>query len=429
MISNNYLIKTQLSNLFSDILVCFSKFQRKSARHSRYFDSQNMTEEQLYSDFIANLEKIYGSFSKKQKKFKKASNSKIARELCYSDSQFSRLINNSASNGEYERAIQNTKRAINELYLQSKVGKEASSDVSFFTRLNLDTKKITLFSSSLLVAVILILVIFPPDSKNGTENPGISTIEKDSMLKYYFENSSVSPYIGLGDLPEDCSYPCYKYQGQWNLKNTYKIPVFRERNGFHYQAKDVNLYTRCLIQDTDDGKVLEGYEYQSHEIWYDTLERKFDTFIRDDDMSMKTDEYKELIFSESDEFVKVALVHTFFRNEFTIDSTTIERKGLVVGRDVEILSDDTLLNDLGEPERVEDIKREINSIIVNRLEDFSKPVSCKSSDVPDPNFHNISELDTMSFDCKLTTANAPISYTKTYVFNDQYIETSCRTNP
>ena len=112
-----------------------------------------------------------------------------------------------------------------------------------------------------------------------------------------------------------------------------------------------------------------------------------------------------------------------------IDSTSIERKGMVIGRGVDLFSDDILLNILGTPERVDDIRREINSIIVNRLEDFSRPVSCKSSDVPDTNFHNITELDTMSFDCQLTTANAPINYTKTYVLNDQYIETSCRTKP
>jgi len=144
---------------------------------------------------------------------------------------------------------------------------------------------------------------------------------------------------------------------------------------------------------------------------------------------MKTDKYKELKFDESDDFVKIAFVHTFFRNEFTINSTTIKRKGMVIGRDVELLSDEALLNDLDSPVRVNDIKREINSIIVNRLQDFSRPVSCESSRVADTNFHNIAEFDTMSFDCKLTTANAPISYTKTYVLNDQHIETSCRTTP
>ena len=271
-----------------------------------------MEEQQLYADFIANLEKIYGTFSEKQKRFKKASNSKIARRLCYSDSQFSRLINNSASNGEYERAIRNTKRALKEIQLKSKISNDKNPDAPFFTRRTLNTKKVALLSVGLIAVSLIFLIILTSNLITSNESIVSTEVEKDAMLKYYFENSSVSPFISLDDLPEDCSYSCYKYQGQWSLKDTYKIPVFRERNGFHYLAKDVNLYTRCLIQDSEAGNILEGYEYQNHEIWYDKRERDFDTFIRGDDLSMKTDAYKGLNFAQSDDFVKVALVHTFF---------------------------------------------------------------------------------------------------------------------
>jgi hypothetical protein len=388
-----------------------------------------MEEKLLYEDFITNLEKIYGSFSEKQKRFKKASNSKIARELCYSDSQFSRLINNSASDGEYERAIRNTKRALNEIQLEYEVGKKENPETTFFADRTLSKKKVALYSLCFIAAILLFFILFPPSLLTKSEPSESVSVEKDAMLRFYFENSSVSPYLSLNDLPADCSYPCYKYQGQWSLKDTYKIPVFRERNGFHYLAKDVNLYTRCLTHEKKDGKTFEGYEYQNHEIWYDKRELKFESFIRTDDPTLKTDEYKNLNFEDSEDFVKIALVHTFFRNEFIIDSTSIQRSGMVIGRDVELLGDNILLESLGTVEKVSNIKKEINSIIVNRLEDFSRPVSCNSSQVPDTDFNNIAELDTMSFNCQLTTANAPIQYTKTYILNDQYIETSCRPTP
>ena len=157
---SKYLIKTHLSNLFSNILVCFSEFQRPSAVIALFNTFPIMTEEQLYTDFIANLERIYGRFSDKQKKFKKASNSQIARDLCYSDSQFSRLINKSASNGEYERAIRNTKRAINELQLKAKVGGEAKSALPFLTRFKLGPKKVPLYSAGLVLFLLLLIVMY-----------------------------------------------------------------------------------------------------------------------------------------------------------------------------------------------------------------------------------------------------------------------------
>jgi len=61
----------------------------------------------LYTLITEKLEKLYGTFDADKKRFKKSSNSKIARDLGYSDAQFSRLINGTATSGEYERTLQN----------------------------------------------------------------------------------------------------------------------------------------------------------------------------------------------------------------------------------------------------------------------------------------------------------------------------------
>ena len=56
--------------------------------------------EELYARITEKLEKLYGTFESDKKRFKNSSNSKIARDLGYSDAQFSRLINGTSTPGE-----------------------------------------------------------------------------------------------------------------------------------------------------------------------------------------------------------------------------------------------------------------------------------------------------------------------------------------
>jgi hypothetical protein len=65
-----------------------------------------------YINFVNKLKKLYGAFDERLKKFEKAPNSEISRDLGYSDAQFSRLINESATEGEYSRANQNAERIL-----------------------------------------------------------------------------------------------------------------------------------------------------------------------------------------------------------------------------------------------------------------------------------------------------------------------------
>jgi hypothetical protein len=74
-----------------------------------------------YNEFVIKLKKLYGNFDEEQKKFEKAPNSKISRELGYSDAQFSRLINESATEGEYARANQNADRILMLLKLEEEI--------------------------------------------------------------------------------------------------------------------------------------------------------------------------------------------------------------------------------------------------------------------------------------------------------------------
>ncbi|RKQ42432.1 hypothetical protein BXY85_3042 [Roseivirga pacifica] len=375
-----------------------------------------------HQEFVGKLEKLYGAFDPEIKRFAKASNSEISRKLGYSDAQFSRLINSSATEGEYARAIQNTNRILKLLELESalKTAKEKQQNGA-----NPSPKK----NTTLLYAVITLLALstafFIYKSVNFKHEIVGSEETRDDMLKWSFETPFVNPFIELDDLPADCSYPCYKYQGKWELKQPYKIPFFREQNGFHYVATEVNMYARCMSEKSAEGNIIEAYEYQRHEIWYDKRELPIDSFMVAGFQGQLTETYQNQHFEDDNNFVKLAVIHTFFRNEFNLDSGGIERSGKVIGRDVDFVSERELKGEFSSEKLMLDAMTQVNAIITNRLEDFSRPISCDFAALPKDDYNLVIEGDEISFDCEMTTSRFAIDYTKTYVLKDQFIKNTC----
>ncbi len=372
-----------------------------------------------YREFVSKLEKLFGKFDSDQKRFDRANNSKIARELGYSDAQFSRLINQTATEGEYQRATQNVDRILQIERLEKKL-KQVEKPI------NWKASPIWLITSVMLLIIIIILYSFKVmqniDDQSNDSNIALS---RDHTLRWSFESSFIDPYIKLDDLPNDCNYPCYKYQGRWELDETYKLPFFRERNGFHYLATSVIMYARCMTEKSEKGDIIEGYEYQKHEIWYDKREWPIDSFLTSE--NKLKDNYSELDFNNQTGFVKVANVHTFFRNEFILDSDSIIRNGKVIGRDLEYISIDKLSRKIKSENLPGEIQSELNRIVNNRLKDFSNPINCNPSPLINEDFNLINDGDKMSFNCQLTTSRFGIDYTKTYKLSDQYIKNRCIT--
>ena len=371
-----------------------------------------------HKEFVSKLESLYGTFNPVKKKFDSTSNSKIARDLCYSDSQFSRLINNTASEGEFKRTLRNVNRLLNETRLQKEEGAKEKVD-SVKSR-----------GWGIYIIGIVIIGLLGYIAVNLIGNDEDKTITEESsryeMLKWSFENKYIKPYVKLKELPADCNFPSYKYQGKWTLKNEYKIPFFRERNGFHYVANEAVMYARSMEESSADGKLFEGYEYQEHEIWYDKREFPIDSFLTKNNRTKIRESYNKSDLAQDENFVKIANVHTFFRNEFSIDSSYINRKGKAIGRDITFLSENELVDKLGSEKLVEELKSEINAIAKNRLEDFSKPISCEPTQVPNVDFHQIGEGDELSFKCQFTTGRFLVDYEKIFVLEDQYINNICR---
>ena len=378
--------------------------------------------EELHKNLIKKLIKRYGKFNEVNNKFESTSNSKIARDLFYSDSQFSRLINNTASEGEFKRALGNIERLLDLDALKNQAPVPIKN-TNIGTQLK---RKILFIAVGALFPLIVFGAVYFFTASPSEKTEVLATETRYEMLKWGFENNFIQPYVKLKELPKDCDYPCYKYQGKWRLKSEYKIPFYRERNGFHYLAKEAVMYARCMDERDDSGKSFEGYEYQKHEIWYDKREYPIDSFLTKGSNTEIRKSYNISDLSKNQNFVKIAFVHTFFRTEFEIDSSLISRSGKALGRDIEFVDDAILQDKLSYDTSLNSLKDEIKAISVNRLEDYSKPINCKPAIAPDLNFNLVAEGDEMSYKCYFSIGNFVVNYNKTYVFKDQYINNYCR---
>lgn len=369
--------------------------------------------ENLYQEFISRLKKLYGSFDEVHKKFEKSPNSAISRDLGYSDAQFSRLINESATEGEYARANQNAQRILTLLELEQKLKDVKGSPPTSY-------KKRVL--SGIVIGIISLVIGYGISSSTKPATTVKQT--RYDMLRWAFESNFIKPYKGLRDLPADCNFECYKYQGRWELKNEYKLPFLRESSGFHYLAKSVVSYIRCTPEKNPDGNLMQGFEYQEHEIWYDLLERPISMFIKENGDPLPS--YEKLVFSKSDEFIKIGTIHSFYTNDFTLESLFVFRHGQDIGRDIEFVSDNELAKAIDNKVLLEKIQKEMIQIVQDPLKDFSKPSQCDPSDKPSDDFHDINNGDEMAFHCQMSTAGRfPINYTKTYILQDQFIKDKC----
>ena len=146
----------------------------------------------LFKKFVSLLETIYGHFNASRNSFESTSNSKIARDLCYSDSQFSRLINNTASEGEFKRAVHNVERLRVERKIeagaQEKTGATVRSRYPYIIGL-----------AFIVLGLILGFVIENLINKPAQENTE-SAISRYDMLKWSFENKYIQPYVKLREL-------------------------------------------------------------------------------------------------------------------------------------------------------------------------------------------------------------------------------------
>ena len=356
----------------------------------------NEESNQLYHTFVSELSRIYGSFENFQ--FKKATNATIASELNYSNSQFSRLIHNTASHGELERAV----NAAHQL-----------AKLKNFRRI---LKGTVLLSSMVISCLVLLLAFQKKDSE-----PKIPSM-KDSFKNLFKEDEVRNFYTKLQDLPADCSFPSYKYQGEWVLNNAIQIPLFREKNGFHLRISNAVLYTKSA---NSQGTIMEGYELETMEIWYDLEKRVIDEFLVSDGNNQKIPKY-QVDFLSDKSFVKLATSSSVIRHEFSFEETGIQKESSIITRDINYESDQFEKLDLKEPT----VKKELEKIAFGQTS--RKPINCGLAPYPKTDFHQVEEGDQLNFSCMFNIKNYgntsnlnSVLHGKSFKLKNQYITAIC----
>ncbi|MBL4745933.1 MAG: hypothetical protein JKY08_06170 [Flavobacteriaceae bacterium] len=350
-----------------------------------------MNEVNLEEAFKDKLALFYGDFKPIISKFGISSFGKIASDLCISSSQFSKLISGTATQGMYIRSIRNVAqlsthktvfKGVKQLKKESKQLKKELHKVKSKRRLVLMLLLITLVTG-------LCIGYFLPENNRAV---AVTNSENTAHPLYPFFNAMEATSTDLGFLKEEevqeyC--PSSAFEGTWKLAKPYKIPLpGSKKPGVYLLAKtaDITLVTSKFTENK--GQVLMGFEYLTHEIWVDTarnslIPRYFDPLKKEFTM-----EYEQLVFENSPNFVKIAVLKSFYIDEFTITPEVIIRNGQPSGRYIDFIAEE-----LAKKYEI-DVAYILNEVISNLTE-----TNCNDAVNEYTNPNDLKVNSTLSFDC------------------------------
>lgn len=377
-------------------------------------------EQSLKDKFITTLEEKYGPWNKSTSKFGATSFGVISQDLSISASQFTKLIYGTATEGMYQRSIEN----INRLLLRESIRQELTVTLAekeeLEAALHKKQRQLTASRRKLLVYLIaglcigaLIVYLLVPHLSKRKE----LIVAGNHPLSIYFDqdfNASFnSPYLNIAEVQDFC--PCSAYEGEWILSNQYKLPLPGSRRpGLYYLAKSADVRMKCSRYDTTgfgQGSVLSGYEYLINEIWLDTKMTPLSpTYFNQEALSF-TPEFEALQFEGNPQFKKVATIHSFFTDKFEIYPDSIVRKGEPCGR---------YASDVDQ-ELAAKYEIDIKYILKNVLGNMTT-TRCSSTPNPfcDPN--DLKEKEsTILFDCIYTINNENLGIGGGYPYQKGYL--------
>jgi hypothetical protein len=298
-------------------------------------------EESLNEKFIAKLEEKYGIWNKATSKFGSTAFGVISKDLSISASQFSKLIYGSATEGMYERSIENIKRLLQRELIHQELDasllRQQALEQSLHQKeqqLSRQRRKLLIFSLvGLLLGALLTWGLYGKWSVSTSE-----TAEGEHPLSIFFDQdfnaNSNSPYLDIVEVQDFC--PCSAYEGEWELSSQYKLPLPGSRRpGLYYLAKSADVRMKCSRYETlgaGKGRVLSAYEYLVNEIWLDTEMTPLSPKYFDEQQLSFTPEFEQLEFAGNPRFEKIATIHSFFTDRFEVYPDSIVRKGEPCGR-------------------------------------------------------------------------------------------------
>jgi hypothetical protein len=363
--------------------------------------------------FISLLEKKYGIWNRNKALFGTTPYGKVASDLSISSSQFSKLLYGSATDGMYERTLNN----INRLIERQSIEKAYDETQVIINKSKKRYRKKIYFFSILFLGVGLLSSYF----LNFNNFLNLESHYEDHPLENYFypESSTFfdSPYISNSAISENC--PCSGFEGKWELSESFKLPLpGMKKPGLYYIAKSADLIVRCSnLFDSyiDRGHAMMGYEHLKSEIWIDTKQEPLIPQYFNPSNKEFTENFKQLTFESDPRFKKIADLSAFNVNMFEVHGDSITRKAELSGR---------IAVDVNK-KLAEKYKIDVGNIIKNVLGDLIK-ASCKTAFNPYCNPNDLSEGSSIiSFDCVYTINEENLGldkgypYTKSYLFKDQ----------
>lgn len=351
--------------------------------------------EELKDQFIAKLEAQYGPWEKMTSRFGNATFGKIAKDLCISASQFSKLLSGNATEGMYVRSIRNVERLTDarEARKEHSLVKEQLGRLENLQR-RAGTRMVLVGILALALGAVAGYFFLPASLSPKLK----ATSPSQHPLSHYFDQGFDadfdSPYLKESEVQDYC--PCNAYEGIWSLAEEYKLPLPGNRKpGVYYLAKSADVRMKCSKSDTFNigrGSVLLAYEYLINEIWVDTKLTPLSPTYFNKDTKQYTSEFEALTFENNPQFKRVATIHSFFIDKFELRPDSIIRRGEPCGR---------FATDVDE-ELVEQYEIDLKHILENVLGDLTK-TDCQPTinQYCDPN--DLQEAESIiSFDCLYT---------------------------
>ena len=185
-------------------------------------------ESDLHKQFLEELERKYGPRNLLTSKFGTSSYGVIAKDLCISASQFSKLISGTATEGMYMRSIANIAQLLKIDRLEAEkrellAGRARLSEELAQARPDIHKKVRQKAMAYGLIAFLAGSALAYFWGFNGKQE----AVKLAHPLARYFDrdfNSPYdSPYLDETEVQDYC--PCSAYEGTWSLNEEYKLPL------------------------------------------------------------------------------------------------------------------------------------------------------------------------------------------------------------
>jgi hypothetical protein len=352
-------------------------------------------EENLHTTFKNKLEGLYGIFEPLTSKFGNDSFGKISSDLCISSSQFSKLISGSATEGMYIRSITNIKQ-LKEHQILLETEKQLKEELCKIKdsikapEKSKQKKGVPLVLALLVLFVTFALGYYLTNNKLEQNEEATKTNTEHPLQSFFTDDQNKTVTLGFLNEKEVQEYaPGSAFEGKWKLKEPYKIPLpGSKKPGIYLLAKSADVIMMCSKFTSNKGNVLLGFEHLTHEIWVDNNHLPLIPKYFNRQEKKFTTAYDNLDFENTPNFVKIAVIKSFYLDEFTITTDSINRKGQASGRYIDFINQSLA--------KKYDIN--IDYILNEVISDLTK-TKCNSIANKYNNPNNLKKHSTLSFDC------------------------------